>query len=93
MQLFVGNLAFKITEKDLTQLFSDYGQVDSVKLINDHLSGQSRGFGFVEMSTNARADAAIKALNNGNSQGRIIKVNQVQKKASKKMIRVKDIVE
>ena len=84
MQLFVGNLAFKITEKDLTQLFSDYGQVDSVKLINDHLSGQSRGFGFVEMSTNAQADAAIKSLNNSNFQGRIIKVNQAQKKTSKR---------
>jgi len=78
MNLYVGNLAFGVTEENLKEIFSEFGEIESVHLIKDKFSGQSKGFGFVEMPDNAEADKAIKALNGSMQQGRPIKVNQAK---------------
>ncbi len=76
--MYIGNLPFNVSEEDVREMFSEFGVVDSVKLITDKFSGQSKGFGFVEMSNNSEADKAIKALNKSNVKGRDIKVNQAE---------------
>jgi RNA recognition motif-containing protein len=78
MNLYIGNLAYGITEDQLHQVFSQYGDVTSVKLIIDRDTGRSKGFGFVEMASSSDGDAAIKALNETDLQGRKIKVNQAR---------------
>jgi RNA recognition motif-containing protein len=78
MNIYVGNLAYGVTEDDLREAFSQYGSVHSVNVITDKFSGQSKGFGFVEMSDNSEADAAIKALNETALGGRNMKVNQAK---------------
>jgi RNA recognition motif-containing protein len=77
MNIFVGNLAYSVTQADLQTLFEEFGTVQSAALITDRETGRSRGFGFVEMD-NADADAAIKALNGKDLGGRNIKVNQAE---------------
>jgi RNA recognition motif-containing protein len=84
LKLYVGSLAYSTTEDEVDLLFSDFGTVESVELVKDRFSGQSKGFGFVEMRSNAEADKAIKGLNGKLFQGRTIKVNQVQPKAKSK---------
>lgn len=83
MKLYVGNLSFNTTEESLQELFAGYGKVESISLIKDHQTGDSKGFGFVEMVSNSDADKAIKALNGHNIQGRLIKVNQAENKPAK----------
>lgn len=78
MNIYIGNLAYSITEDDLRQAFSEYGEVSSVNLITDKFSGQSKGFGFIEMPDNSQADAAIKGLNGKLLNGRAVKVNQAK---------------
>jgi len=78
MNIYVGNLPQGASEEELREIFSKYGEVASVTLIKDRFSGQSKGFGFVEMPDNSQADQVIKALNKSEMQGRTIKVNQVQ---------------
>jgi RNA recognition motif-containing protein len=78
MKLYVGNLAYGVTESELEQVFKEFGEVASVAIIKDKFSGQSKGFGFVEMPKNSEADAAIKALNDRMVSGRKLKVNQAQ---------------
>jgi len=78
MNMYVGNLAYGVTEEDLKNAFSEFGEVSSVKIITDKFSGQSKGFGFVEMPNNSEADQAIKALNGKVMSGRSIKVNQAE---------------
>ena len=78
MNIYVGNLAYSVTEDDLRGAFSEFGEVTSVSVITDKYSGQSKGFGFVEMADNAEADAAIKALNETALNGRNIRVNQAR---------------
>lgn len=78
MKLYVGNLPYNVTEDQLRQMFSEYGSVGSVNVITDKFSGQSKGFGFVEMADNSEADAAIKGLNETNQGGRNIKVNEAR---------------
>ena len=75
MNIYVGNLAYSVTESDLKEAFSEFGEVASVNLIKDKFSGQSKGFGFVEMPGDTEADAAIKGLNDRAIKGRNIKVN------------------
>ncbi len=75
VKLYVGNLSFSTTEDDLRTLFSQAGTVSSVALIKDRDSGQSKGFAFVEMSTQAEAEAAIKQFNGYSLGNREIKVN------------------
>lgn len=78
MNIYVGNLAYSVTEDELRSAFSEFGTVTSVKIITDRDTGQSKGFGFVEMSGDSEADAAIKALNDTALGGRNMKVNQAR---------------
>ncbi len=78
MNMYIGNLAHDVTEDDLRNAFSEFGEVSSVKIIIDKFSGRSKGFGFVEMPNNSEADQAIKALNGKVLNGRSIKVNQAE---------------
>jgi RNA recognition motif-containing protein len=78
MNLYVGNMHYSVNEDDLKEAFSEFGELTSVNIIMDKFSGQSKGFGFVEMPNNAEADKAIKALNGSGLKGRNIKVNQAK---------------
>ena len=78
MNIYVGNLPYSLTEDDLKAAFSEFGEVSSANIIMDKMSGQSKGFGFVEMPDNSEADQAIKALNESALNGRNIKVNQAR---------------
>jgi cold-inducible RNA-binding protein len=82
-KLFVGNLAYSITDATLTNLFVTYGEVVSCKIATDRETGRPRGFGFVEMETQAAAEAAIKGLDGHEVEGRAISVNVSQPKSSR----------
>ena len=77
-KLFVGSLPFSMTEEELAELFKECGTVVSTKLINDRETGRPRGFGFVEMSSDAEVQAAIKQLNGKEVGGRTIIVNEAR---------------
>ncbi|WP_022852073.1 RNA recognition motif domain-containing protein [Limisalsivibrio acetivorans] len=77
--IFVGNLPFNSTEDELRDLFGGYGEVISVKIINDRETGRSRGFGFVEME-DADAEKAMEALNERDFGGRTLRVNEAHSK-------------
>ena len=83
MNIYVGNLAYSVTEGDLKDAFSAYGSISRATLIKDNASGQSKGFGFVEMESNAEADAAIKGLNGKSLNDRNITVNQAKPRAER----------
>ena len=76
MNIYVGNLPFNLGEEDLKEIFEEYGEVTSAKVVNDKFSGRSKGFGFVEMSNDEEAKKAIAELNNAEISGRNIKVNE-----------------
>jgi len=78
MNIYVGNLSYSVTEEDLNDAFAEFGEVTSVNLIKDKFSGRSKGFGFVEMTDNSEAIAAIKALDDTDMKGRNIKVNEAK---------------
>lgn len=77
-RIYVGGLPFKTTEEEMNTLFSGYGQVSSAKLITDKYSGQSRGFGFVEMPNDEEATAAMEKLNGSDFGGRKLTVNEAR---------------
>jgi RNA recognition motif-containing protein len=81
-KLYVGNLPYSATETSLREAFSASGTVDSVTLITDRDTGQSKGFGFVEMSTDQEAQAATQAMNGASIDGRQLKVSEAKPKAS-----------
>jgi cold-inducible RNA-binding protein len=83
MKLYVGNLAFETTENDLQDLFEQQGQVTEVSLINDRMTGRSRGFGFVTMESAAAGQAAITALNGKELHGRALTVNEARARAER----------
>ena len=83
MNIYVGYLPYSVTDEDLRETFAPFGDVSSVQLISDRFSGESKGFGFVEMNNNSQADAAIKALNGSALKGRNITVNQAKPKSSR----------
>ena len=83
MNIYVGNLPYSVTEADLRETFARFGEVSSANLITDKFSGDSKGFGFVEMDNNSQADAAIKGLNDTDLKGRAIKVNQAKPKTDR----------
>jgi cold-inducible RNA-binding protein len=76
--LYVGNLSYSVTDEELNQLFSQFGRVDSARVIIDRDSGRSKGFGFVEMADDNEAQAAIDALNGKENNGRVINVNEAK---------------
>ena len=77
-KLYVGNLAYSVTNEDLKDLFSQSGTVESVAVVSDKFSGQSKGFGFVEMADAGEAAAAIQSLDGTEFKGRNIKVNEAK---------------
>jgi len=83
MKLYVGNLSFSVTEAELRETFLPFGEVAKVDLVSDRFTGESRGFGFVEMDDNSQADAAIKSLNGSDLRGRAMTVNQAKPKADR----------
>ncbi|MCU7495661.1 MAG: RNA-binding protein [Ignavibacteria bacterium] len=80
MNIFVGNLSKDVTDRDLEQAFGEYGHVKSVKIIRDMFSGESKGFGFVEMSDTASAQKAMNELNTRDIKGKKIAVNEARPK-------------
>ena len=79
-KLYVGNLSYGATESTIRSLFENYGAVDTVNLITDRNTGQSKGFGFVEMTNDAEAQRAISALNGKEIDGRALTVNEARPK-------------
>lgn len=77
-KLYVGSLPYSTTEQQLSELFAQYGTVQSAKVITDRYTGQSRGFGFVEMATGEEAQKAIAALNGSSLGGRTLVVNEAR---------------
>jgi RNA recognition motif-containing protein len=80
MNMYVSNLSFHAVDEDLKKLFEQYGTVSSAKIITDRETGRSRGFGFVEMESDAEANEAMKGLNNKDIQGRAMSVTVAREK-------------
>lgn len=80
-KLYVGNLPYTMRDDELRELFSSYSSVTSASVVMDRMTGRSRGFGFVEMSDDNEADAAIQALNGKDSGGRALVVNEARPKS------------
>ncbi|MGE4169273.1 MAG: RNA recognition motif domain-containing protein [Candidatus Margulisiibacteriota bacterium] len=80
MNIFVGNLAYAVSEQELREAFEAYGSVSSAKVIIDKMTGQSRGFGFVEMTSNDEGQQAIQELNGKDLKGRRMNVNEAKPK-------------
>ncbi|MBD1838451.1 RNA-binding protein [Coleofasciculus sp. FACHB-64] len=78
MSIYVGNLSYDVTQEDLSQVFAEYGTVKRVQLPTDRETGRPRGFGFVEMETEAEETAAIEALDGAEWMGRDLKVNKAK---------------
>ncbi len=78
MKLYVGGLAYSVTEQELEALFTEYGKVTSATVIKDRDSGQSKGFGFIEMSEDNEAKTAMTVLNGKEISGRTIMVNEAR---------------
>jgi RNA recognition motif-containing protein len=83
MNIYVGNLAYSVTEEDLKKAFEAFGQVASANVIRDQYSKQSKGFGFVEMPESSEAQAAISGLNGKELSGRAINVNEARPRADR----------
>ena len=82
MNIFIGNLSFGLSEDELKQVFEEYGEVSSAKIITDKYSGKSKGFGFVEMPDDSEANQAIEALNGSSIGGRNVNVNQARERSN-----------
>ena len=82
-KLYVGNLGFNVSSADLEQLFAPHGTVQSAQVITDRSTGQSRGFGFVEMDSDQEAQAAMAALNGQEHDGRALTVNEARSRESR----------
>lgn len=82
-KLYVGNLGYGVSSSDLEQLFAPHGSVQSAEVINDRMTNRSKGFGFVEMSTEEEAQAAIAALNGQSVEGRALTVNEAKPRESR----------
>ena len=78
MNIYVGNLPYSVTENELQTMFGEFGEVSSANIITDRYTGQSKGFGFVEMASQEEAEEAINALNDSSVQGRNVKVSQAR---------------
>ncbi|MBY0276936.1 RNA-binding protein [Candidatus Binatia bacterium] len=82
-KLYVGNLAGEIDDASLRKIFAEHGAVDSAEVIKDRITSQSKGFGFVEMSSNGEAQAAMSALHGSEQGGRPIKVSEAKPRESR----------
>ena len=81
MNIYIGNLNYRVREADLQQVMEEYGAVDSVKIIKDRETGKSKGFGFVEMGNDAQAKQAIEELNGAEYEGRTMIVKEARPRA------------
>jgi cold-inducible RNA-binding protein len=84
VNIFVGNIAFTVTEQDLRELFAPYGVVDRINLITDRETGRPRGFGFVEMADDKAAQAAIAVLQGKDLAGRTLNVNEARQREERR---------
>ena len=82
-KLYVGNLTYQVSDSDLEQLFSEYGSVQSAQVIQDRDTGRSKGFAFVEMGSDAEAQAAIQGLHDREHNGRRLTVNEAKPRESR----------
>lgn len=80
MDIYVGNLPYKMTDNELQDIFAPYGQVAAARVVTDRMTGRSKGFGFVEMPSAEEANAAIAAVNGRELDGRALRVNESQPK-------------
>ncbi|MEI7748861.1 MAG: RNA-binding protein [Chlorobiaceae bacterium] len=78
MNIYIGNLAYTVSEDDLRDAFSEFGEVASASIINDKFSGRSKGFGFVEMPKDSEAREAIESMNGKDLNGRTVTVNEAK---------------
>ncbi len=78
MNIYVGNLSYRVDDRELSELFSKFGSVKSAKVITDRETGRSKGFGFIEMETSLAGNDAIEALNGNESEGRTLRVNEAK---------------
>lgn len=78
MNLYISNLSYNISDEDLRQLFADYGEITSAKVIMDRKTGRSRGFGFVELSDDELAKKAIEELNQASYDGKVINITEAR---------------
>jgi RNA recognition motif-containing protein len=83
MRIYVGNLKYSVTDDELRETFSEFGEVASADVIKDKFSGQSKGFGFVDMPNDAEAEDAIQALNDSMQDGRKLTVNQARPRSER----------
>ncbi len=80
-KLYVGGLPFSVSDRQLEELFAEHGTVESARVITDKMTGRSRGFGFVEMSSQEEAQSAIESLNGSQLEGRTLTVNEAKERA------------
>lgn len=80
MNIYIGNLNYKLSESELEQVFTEFGEVSSVKIIKDKFTGKSKGFGFVEMPNSNEANVAIEELDGAEVGGRNMRVNEARPK-------------
>ncbi len=83
MRIYVGNLKYSVTDDDLRAMFSEFGEVASADVIKDKYSGQSKGFGFVDMPIDSHAEEAINSLNDTTQDGRKLTVNEARPRADR----------
>jgi RNA recognition motif-containing protein len=83
MRIYVGNLPYSVTDDDLKDTFAEFGELSSAEVVKDKFSGQSKGFGFVDMPNNSEADQAIKSLNDSMMKGRKVTVNEARPRAER----------
>lgn len=83
MKIHVGNLSYDVTDEDLRSAFASYGEVASANVVKERSSGQSKGFGFVEMLNNSEADKAMKALNGTRLKDQLMKLSQAKPPAKR----------
>ncbi len=84
MNLFISNLSFRVDDEDLKQLFEEYGEIKSAKVITDKITSRSRGFGFVELQDDKEAKRAIEELNGAEFDGKVIAVAEARPRTDKK---------
>jgi RNA recognition motif-containing protein len=90
MNIYVGNVDFKATEDQISELFAEYGEVTSVKIVTDRLSGRSRGFAFVEMANESEGKAALQALNGVTVNDRELSVSEARPREENRNFKGRD---
>jgi RNA recognition motif-containing protein len=78
MNIYVGNISYRMGDSDLEEVFAQFGEVKSAKIITDRETGRSKGFGFIEMEANEDGNKAIEALNGNECEGRTLRVNEAR---------------